>query len=209
GLVGGAAIGGPNLLGFGSNASASTRAASRPPMLAGAQIPADSVLNHPASECPVDTVGVLTMEDRSFDPYFRHLAADHAYVGEGRATGKTLARDGRMDVHSRDVSGAKVRTTHAQGLGDEPNPFRGCLHNDPGHGWGASRKQRDNGFLGAGTGNDRFAISYYLSKDIPVQSSLARRFTIMDHHHAAILGPTWPNRQYLYAAQAERHKTSP
>src|SRR5262249_47128711 len=167
GLVGGAAIGGPTLLGVGSNASASTRAASRPPMLAGAQIPADSVLNHPASECPVDTVVVLTMENRAFDHYFGHLATDHAYVEEGRrAHGKDFALDGRIDVHYRDVSGAKVRTTHAQGLGDEPNPFRGCLHNDPGHGWGPSRKQRDNGFLRAGTGNDRFAISYYLSKDI-------------------------------------------
>src|SRR5262245_3873545 len=210
GLVGGAVIGGRGLLGFGSTASASTRGASRAPILAGAQIPGDSVLNHPASECPVDTVVVLTMENRSFDHYFGHLATDKEYLETGRrAYGKDFALDGRIDMNYRDVSGAKVETTHVGGLGDEPNPFRGCLHNDPGHGWGASRRQRDVGFLGAGTGNDRFAISYFLSDDIPVQSNLARRFTVMDHHHSAILGPTWPNRQYLYAAQSEGYKTSP
>jgi phospholipase C len=210
GLVGGAVIGGPGLLGFGSTAGASTRAASRSPILAGAQIPGDSVLNHPAAECPVDTVIVLTMENRSFDHYFGHLATDQAYLDAGRrAYGKEFAVNGTIDIHFRDVAGAKVPTTHIRELGDEPNPFRGCLHNDPGHGWGASRKQRDNGFLGPGTGNDRFAIGYYLGEDIPVQSSLARRFTVMDRHHAALLGPTWPNRQYLYSAQAEGYKTSP
>jgi phospholipase C len=210
GLVGGAVIGGPTLLGFGKTSTPTARAASRAAVLAGGQIPGDSVLNHPASECPVDTVVVLTMENRSFDHYFGHLATDRTYMEEGRrAWGKDFALNGSIDVHYRDVAGEKISTTHIHRLGDEPNPFRGCLHNDPGHGWGASRRQRDNGFLGAGTGNDRFAISYYLSEDIPVQSSLARRFTIMDRHHSALLGPTWPNRQYLYSAQAEGYKTSP
>jgi phospholipase C len=210
GLVGGAVIGGPSLLGFRSPSSAVTRAASRAAVPGDVEIPADSVLNHPARECPVDTVVVLMMENRSFDHYFGHLATDDAYLEEGRrAHGKDFAINGRIDLHYRNVAGTQVPTTHVQKLGDEPNPFRGCQHNDPGHGWGASRRQRDNGFLGAGTGNDRFATSYFLSEDIPVQSSLARRFTVMDRHHASILGPTWPNRQYLYSAQAEGYKTSP
>ena len=210
GLLGGAAIGGPTLLRFGSAASASTRAVPRAPRLADAQIHADSVLNHPASECPVDTVVVLTMENRSFDHYFGHLGSDQEYLDEGRRLhGKDFGVNGSIDTHFRDVAGAKVPPTHVRKLGDEPNPFRGCLHNDPGHGWGASRKQRDLGFLGPGTGNDRFALSYYLPEDIPVQSGLARRFTMMDRHHAAVLGPTWPNRQYLYSGQSEGYKTSP
>ena len=196
GLVGGAAIGGPRFFGFGSAASASMRAPSRAAALGAAQVPADSVLNHPAAECAVDTVVVLTMENRSFDHYFGHLGTDQAYLDAGRrAHGKDFGVDGNTEVHYRDVAGEKFATMHIRKLGDEPNPFRGCLHNDPGHGWGASRKQRDNGFLGAGTGNDRFAIGYYVGEDIPVQASLARRFTVMDRHHAALLGPTWPNRQ--------------
>jgi phospholipase C len=207
GLVGGATlVGGRDILGLGDAARAATRA----PMLAGPQVPADSVLNSPASECPIDTVLVLTMENRSFDHYFGHLAADRQYLDEGRRRyGKEFSVNGTIDMHYRDVAGNKVRTTRIEKLGDEPNPFRGCLHNDPGHGWGASRKQRDTGFLGPGTGNDHFAIGYYLGEDIPVQSNLARRFTVMDNHHASLLGPTWPNRQYIYSAQSEGLKTSP
>ena len=207
GLVGGATlVGGPSLFGFGSSSSSSSPA----PTLGGARIPPDSVLNSPAAECPIDTVVVLTMENRSFDHYFGHLADDEQYLEEGRRRyGKKFAINGNIDVHYRDVSGNTVPTTHIHKLGDEPNPYRGCLHNDPGHGWGASRKQRDNGFLGPGTGNDRFATGYYLGEDIPVQSSLARRFTVMDRHHASLMGPTWPNRQYLYSAQSEGFKTSP
>ena len=207
GLVGGAAaIGGPGILGFGNPSGAATRV----PTPGGPHVPANSILNSPAAECPIDTVLVLTMENRSFDHYFGHLSTDQQYIDEGRRLhGKDFSVDGTIDMHHRDVSGTKVPTTHIRKLGDEPNPFRGCMHNDPGHGWGASRKQRDEGFLGAGTGNDRFATGYYLGEDIPVQSSMARRFTVMDRHHASLLGPTWPNRQYIYSAQSEGFKTSP
>jgi phospholipase C len=207
GLLGGAAvIGGPSLLGFGN----SSRAASRAPTLGGPHVPANSILNSPAAECPIDTILVLTMENRSFDHYFGHLATDQQYMDDGRSLyGKDFSLNGNIDVHYRDVYGTKVRTTRISKLGDEPNPYRGCLHKDPGHGWGSSRKQRDYGFLGAGTGNDRFATSYYLGDDIPVQAGMAQRFTVMDRHHAALMGPTWPNRQYIYSAQSEGFKTSP
>jgi phospholipase C len=207
GVVGGATfVGWPTLIDLESSA----RAASRAPTLGGPQVPPDSVLNSPASECPVDTIVVLTMENRSFDHYFGHLAADEQYLDEGRRRyGKSFAINGKIDLHYRDVAGNKVATTHIQKLGDEPNPFRGCLHNDPGHSWKASRKQRDTGFLGPGTGNDHFAVGYYRSEDVPVQTSLARRFTVMDRHHASLLGPTWPNRQYLYSAQSEGLKGAP
>src|SRR6266566_2738445 len=207
GLVGGAAaIGGPSILGFGNSSSAASRA----PTLGGPHVPDNSILNSPAAECPINTILVLTMENRSFDHYFGHLATDQQYMDDGRRLyGKDFSLNGTIDMHYRDLAGSNVPTTHIRKLGDEPNPFRGCMHNDPGHGWGASRKQRDNGFLGPGTGNDRFATGYYLGEDIPVQSSMARRFTVMDRHHAALLGPTWPNRQYMYSAQSEGFKTSP
>ena len=84
----------------------------------------------------------------------------------------------------------------------------GARSRQPGHSWDAGRRQRDAGFLGAGTGNDQFAVGYYLWEDLPVQASMARRFTVMDRHHASLLGPTWPNRQYLYSAQSEGQKSS-
>ncbi|MDQ6854096.1 MAG: hypothetical protein M3046_10485 [Actinomycetota bacterium] len=206
GLVGGAAlVGGPTLLRQADPWSPAHAAAS----VAEPFIPADSVLNLPAAECPVDTVVVLMMENRSFDHYFGHLATDQQYLDEGRRLyGKDFFVNGRTDVTYKDEFGKSVKTRHISQLGNEPNPLRGCLHNDPGHGWGASRVQRDKGFLAKGTGNDAFATSYYMGDEIPVQSSLARRFTLMDSHHSAVLGPTWP-RQYLYSATSEGMTKAP
>ena len=76
-------------------------------------------------------------------------------------------------------------------------------------------KRRDARFWASGPlgwrchPDDRFATGYYLGEDIPVQSSMAHRFTVMDRHHSSVMGPTWPNRQYIYSAQSEGFKTSP
>ena len=43
-----------------------------------------SVLDHAATECPIDTVVVLMMENRSFDHYLGWLGTDGAYLDEGR-----------------------------------------------------------------------------------------------------------------------------
>jgi len=206
GLLGGAAVlSGPTLLRSGGLSTPAHALNLTEPF-----IPGDSVLNSPAAECPIDTVVVLMMENRSFDHYFGHLATDDSYLDEGRRRyGRDFSINGRTDVIYTDEFGKKVQTRHVSNLGNEPNPLRGCLHNDPGHGWGPARVQRDRGFLAAGTGNDTFASSYYRGEDIPVQSSLARRFTVMDRYHSSLLGPTWPNRQYLYSATSEAKKKPP
>src|SRR3954454_10081602 len=127
GLVGGAAaIGGPSILGLRDSSSAASRA----PTLGGPHVPANSILNSPAAECPIDTIVVLTMENRSFDHYFGHLATDRQYIDDGRRLyGKDFSVEGTIDTQYRDVTGNRVPTTHIRKLGDEPNPFRGCLHN--------------------------------------------------------------------------------
>src|SRR5947208_1873150 len=42
----------------------------------------------------------------------------------------------------------------------------------------------------------------------PIHAHIARRFTVTDRHHASLLGPTFPNRQYIYSAQSEGLKES-
>ncbi|MDQ6854095.1 MAG: twin-arginine translocation signal domain-containing protein [Actinomycetota bacterium] len=202
GLVGGAAmLGGPGLA---ACADAPTRA-----KVARLALPPDSVLAHPASECPIDTVVVLMMENRSFDHYLGWLGKDAQYIDEGRRRyGKEFQVDGQVNVRYRDQFGVPVPTRQTLSLGDDPSPFRGCNHKDPGHSWDKGRVQRDFGFLASGTGNDSFAASYYMGSDLPIHAEMARRFTVMDQHHAALLGPTWPNRQYLYSADSEGLKTS-
>ena len=60
-----------------------------------------------------------------------------------------------------------------------------------------------DGFLLNG-GNDLFSIGYYQETDIPFYAALARNYTTCDHYFSGILGPTFPNRLFLYAAQTDR-----
>src|SRR5262249_44310254 len=92
--------------------------------------------------------------------------------------------------------------------GPVTNPFRGCPFGDPGHSWNAGRAQRDGGFLTEGSNNDELALGYYTADDLPFYAALARRFTVFDHYHASLLGPTYPNREYMHSAQSGGAKTN-
>jgi phospholipase C len=89
--------------------------------------------------------------------------------------------------------------------------FTGCPQSDPDHSYDGSRVAYDagkmDGFLRAG-GNDLFSIGYYEEKDIPFYAALARNYATCDHYFAAILGPTFPNRNFLYAGQTDRTENS-
>lgn len=179
--------------------------------------PAGSILGHPASESPIDTIVVLMMENRSVDHYLGWLATDPTYISNGLSRyGAGFGFNGdntQTYVDEVDaVPGApSVDTYHLltnPPQGPEENPYRGCHHPDPGHGWNAGRTQRDNGFLANGSGNDEFALGYYLADDLPLYSSVARRFTTFDAYHCSVLGPTFPNREYMHAAQSGGMKTN-
>ena len=42
-----------------------------------------------------------------------------------------------------------------------------------------------------------YVMGYYERRDIPFHFALAETFTLCDHYHCSLLGPTWPNRIYL------------
>src|SRR3979490_1756614 len=96
GLAGGAALlGGPGLA---ACADAPTSA-----KVARLALPPDSVLAHPASECPIARVVVLMMENRSFDPSLGWRGKAPQYQGEGvRRYGKEFQVDGQVNVRYRD-----------------------------------------------------------------------------------------------------------
>jgi phospholipase C len=171
---------------------------------------ADSVLHAPARECPIDTVVVVMMENRSFDHYLGWLGSDVTYLEAGRQRyGAKFGINARVDQHFRAPDGGKVRTREADAPGVDTYESRGCTFRDPGHSWSAARLQRDHGFLAPGSGNDQFALTYYSAKDMPVYAALARRFMVFDQWHSSLLGPTFPNRQYLLSAQSEGRKGNP
>lgn len=168
----------------------------------GRKQPVSSLLQLPARYAPIDTIVVLMMENRSFDHYMGWLAQDREYIERGRRLwGRRFRVEGSTRQRYRRPDGSLVHNYPLLAAGDA-NPWRGCGHPDPGHGWNAGRRQRDSGFLAAGSGNDEFAVSYYRAQDLPFYTALNRRFTICDRYHCSVLGPTFPNREYLHSAQS-------
>jgi phospholipase C len=133
---------------------------------------------------PVDTFVVLMMENRSFDHYLGWLPG-----ADGRQAGLSYV----------DGAGAPHQT---QRLAPD---FQGCDHPDPDHSWEGGRQQVNggamDGFLRSGK-NDVFSIGYYTEPDLPFLGHAAKAFTTYDRFFCSILASTYPNREYMHAAQS-------
>jgi phospholipase C len=134
----------------------------------------------------IDHVVVVIMENRSFDHLLGWLPN-----AEGKQAGLSFNDNNGLSHPTYALSG----------------DFTGCPHNDPDHSYNGSRIAYDGGnmggFLRAGS-NDLYSIGYYGEKDIRFYAALARNYTTCDHYFAAILGPTFANRMFLFAAQTDR-----
>jgi phospholipase C len=148
---------------------------------------------------PIDTIVVVMMENRSFDHYFRDL------TNEGwTATDVDVAPAG------------------ASNPGVDPNTTVPFAHGtqlcfaDTNHGWdGTHQEIADGGMSGFAQANDGThedpmlgppdflsgarAMTYYTKADLPFMYWAAENFAIGDRYFASVPGPTFPNREYLYA----------
>src|SRR5258707_8281791 len=142
-------------------------------------------LPSPAKSGIENIVGV-TMENRSFDHFL-----GWAPNADGKQGGLTFADSAGVSHATHSLSG----------------DYTGCPHPDPDHSYGGARVEYDrgmmDGFLRAG-GNDVYSIGYYGERDIPFYAALARNYTASDRSFAALLGPTFPTRLFLHAAQTDR-----
>ena len=136
---------------------------------------------------PIDTFVVLMMENRSFDHYFGWRAD-----ADGKNAGLKYPDD-QGHLHS----------THPLA----PD-YQGCGFADPDHSWEGGRTQFDNGKLdGFRRGdNDDYALGYYRKGEVAFLHPLARAFTLYDRYFCSLLGPTWPNREYMHSAQSGGNK---
>jgi phospholipase C len=168
-----------------------------------------SILRGAPAESGIDTVVIAMMENRSFDSYLGYLSENQNYMERGaRLYGHTFHVNGEPHQAFPDANGTLVETYRRPRAQEGGDPWRGCGLHDPGHGWDAGRAERDGGFLAPGSGNDKLALSYFLGQDLPVYREFARRFTVCDRSHASLLGPTFPNREYLLSAQSGGNKTN-
>jgi phospholipase C len=141
---------------------------------------------------PSDTAGfehvvVVMMENRSFDHFYGWLAG-----ANGQQAG----------LNYKDSAGLS-HSTHPLA----PD-YQGCGFNDPGHSYTQGRVQYDNGgcdgFLFGGSGNDIYAIGYYLQGDLPFLGQAGPAFTVLDNYFCGIMAETYPNRFHMHAAQTDR-----
>jgi phospholipase C len=137
-------------------------------------------------ESGIEHIVVAVMENRSFDHFLGWLPGS-----DGKQAGLTYAD-------------AKGQTHQTYPLAPD---FRGCGHPVPDNSYDRSRIAYAGGSM---TGflkdpaNDEYCIGYYTAKDQPFFASLVGNYLACDHYFAPFLGPTFPNRFFLWAAQTDR-----
>ena len=163
-----------------------------------------------------DRVGAtlgLTAADRAAIP-LRHLIV---YVGENRSFDHYLGRlpaMGRTDVdgtpagysNPRSGGGAAVVPLHANTM---------CIGPDVPHGWTPMHQAYNAGAMNqffnvadSASASGQRALRYYDQTDLPFLTWVYRTYALSDRFFASVLGPTWPNRDYLYAATSDGVKNT-
>ncbi|GIG61192.1 non-hemolytic phospholipase C [Longispora fulva] len=136
----------------------------------------------------IEHVVVFMQENRSFDHYFGLLRGVRGFGDRSRIT-----LPGGKSVFEQ-PNGTKTLM-----------PFRvhdQCMNGTP-HDWGSGHTAWDNGkwdkwvsAKGAAT------MAYYGPEDLGFYYQLADAFTIMDAYHCSVMGPTCPNRLYLWSGHS-------
>jgi hypothetical protein len=132
-------------------------------------------------DIPIRHFILVMQENRSFDHYFGTMEGV-----DGIAPG----------MSNPDASGTPV----------EPFSTTDYCVDDPHHGWAASHGQwaggTNEGFVTNNGANGARAMGYLTEADLPFYFDLYSRFSMSDHHHCSLLGPTWPNREYYLGASS-------
>jgi phospholipase C len=163
-----------------------------------ATTPSCGGLNH------IQHVVILIQENRSFDHYF---GSYRGVAGFQDPNALTLT----------DGSGLKVfaQPGYAGGFhGKYLYPFHldsynnGECTNDINHSWAPQHDYWDKGAMDAFVSehlavdgaNGPLTMGYYTRNDLSFYYALADAFTICDHYHCSVIGPTDPNRLYTMSA---------
>ncbi|MBB5425099.1 phospholipase C [Paraburkholderia sp. JPY158] len=154
----------------------------------------------PANNCTgtirdVEHIVVLMQENRSFDHYFGTLKGVRGF-GDTRAISLANGQPVWYQPLTTDTTGASYVL-----------PFRPSAPNlglqflqDLAHDWGTTHAAWNGGR------NDQWVpskgattMAYLTRDDIPFHYQLADAFTICDAYHCSLMGPTDPNRYYMWS----------
>jgi len=145
---------------------------------------------------PLKHIVILCQENRSFDHYFGSFA-------------NTLGADGR---HAKGFEPSKVSYKNSSGTVFHPFHDTTYCDTDPDHSWEGSHAKWSqgamNGFVTDENGQ-AIAIGYYEASDHIYHVQLAHAFTLADHYFCSEIGPTLPNRLYLWSGTSGWNYLSP
>jgi phospholipase C len=150
----------------------------------------------------VKHVVVLMQENRSFDHYFGALAGVRGF---GDAAALRL-RDGRS-VFAQSGGAAHVLPYRLDATGGAAP----CAP-DLDHSWDGTHRAWNGGrwdeWIGA---KSALTMGHMTRADIPFHYALADAFTVCDHYFCSVMGPTNPNRLYLWSGtiDADGHAGGP
>ncbi len=151
--------------------------------------PESASLPNPATS-GIEHVIVVMMENRSFDHFLGWLPG-----ADGMQQG----------LEFTDKQGESLPTRPLA-----PD-FQNCQFEDPDHSYRGGRTQfnggANDGWLRAST-DDPFPIGYYTRDDLDFYRGAVPAWTTSDRYFGAMLGPTFPNRFYMHAAQTDRLSNS-
>ena len=150
----------------------------------------------PKARTPVEHLVVVMMENRSVDHFLGWYGKENpSFDGIQKAKFRDLRKGKNGPMVSTQDWGSKGR-----------NDFDGRGFADPDHGWDNGRLVRNggrvDGWLHPKTGNDELTLATYEAHDLPTWSQIARGWQTYDRWFCSLLGPTQPNRYYLYSGQS-------
>ena len=144
---------------------------------------------------------ILMQENRSFDHYFGTMPGVRGFADPAAITlpgGGPVFRQpdpgrpqGYLPPFRYDTSSTSAQAT-------------------PGtdHSWATQHQAWNSGKMDQWiAAKGPFTMGYFTQGDIPFQWALARAFTICDNYHCSVLGPTNPNRLYMWTAMIDPRGT--
>jgi phospholipase C len=143
------------------------------------------------AQIPLHHLIILIQENRAFDHY----------LGRMPQYGHTDVEGIPEAYVNRDRSGGFVRPSAATTT---------CISPDTPHSWSASHRAWNDGAMdgfyieaSAGGQDGNRALAWYDENSLPFYYWLHSNFSMADRWFAPVLGPTWPNRDYVYAATSD------
>jgi phospholipase C len=130
-------------------------------------------------------VVILCQENRSFDHYYGAFAS---LLGSGNDT-------------ALGFSPGALTYYNSSGTAYQPYHLTQFCNQDPDHSWEGSHNKWDSGAMDGwitDEGGSTIAIGYFEPADHIYDLQLAQAFTICDHYFCSEIGPTLPNRLYLW-----------